>query len=66
MNHHRPRLVSSLLLGTRFTAAVLVARHPNLIRRHCAPVACDVGSRSLLYDLDDVDATFKTRPRRVA
>lgn len=63
-NHHRPRLVGQLLLGTRHTAAVLVHRHPNLVRRHCEPVACDVESRALLYDLDQVDAVLRGRTRR--
>lgn len=64
MNHHRPRLVDSLLLGTRQAAAMLVNRHPDLVRRHCAPVACDVKSRALLYDLFVVDAELATRQRR--
>jgi hypothetical protein len=55
---HRPRLSGDIMLGTRRAAAVLDHRHPDLVRRRCQPVACDRESRALLYDLDEVAATF--------
>lgn len=68
MTHHRPalapRLTADTLLGTRQTAAVLVHRHPDQVRRRCHPVACDALSRLPLYDLDQVAAAFRAVPRR--
>lgn len=64
MATHRPRLIGQLMLGTRKAAAVLTARHPDQIRRHCEPVACDLASRALLYDLDQVAAAVRDLPRR--
>lgn len=61
---HRPRLAGPLMLGTRQVAAVLTARHPDLVRRRCRPVACDVRTRIPLYDLDQVAAVFRRTPRR--
>ena len=66
MTPHRPRLIGSALLGTRKAAGVLVSRHPDLVRKRCQPVACDVPSKALLYDLDAVADTFSATPRRVA
>lgn len=61
---HRPRLVGGLLLGTRQAAALLTRRHQDQVRRQCAPVACDLASRALLYDLDAVADRFRALPRR--
>jgi hypothetical protein len=66
MTPHRPRLDGGLMLGTRRAAAVLLHRHENMVRRHCRPVACDVDSRALLYDLDDCDRVLRPIQRRVA
>lgn len=66
MSPHSPRLVSGRLLGTRRAAGMLVHRHADQIRRRCQPVACDLASRAVLYDLDEVDAMFRAVPRRVA
>lgn len=64
MATHRPRLLGDLMLGTRKAAAVLTARHENVVRRHCEPIACDLESRALLYDLDQVAAAVRDLPRR--
>lgn len=58
MIHHRPRLSGNVMLGTRRAAAMLVHRHPDMVRRRCQPVACDRKSHALLYDLDEVERTF--------
>jgi len=52
------------MLGTRKTAAVLIHRHPDQIRRHCEPIACDVPTKAALYDLDEVAERFADTPRR--
>lgn len=64
MSPHRPRIVDGLLIGTRQAAALLTGRHPDLVRKRCAPIACDVTTRAVLYDLDAVAATFRNTPRR--
>lgn len=64
MNPHRPRLASDMMLATRRTAAVLINRHPDQVRRRCRPVACDLESHALLYDVDAVAETFAATPRR--
>jgi len=54
------------VLAGRRAAALLWARHPDQVRRHCEPVACDVATRAPLYDLDAVGrvlATLKRQPR---
>jgi len=53
------------MLGTRLTTAALTARHENQVRRHCEPVACDVASHALLYDLDACAAVLDPLGRRV-
>lgn len=60
----KSRLVDGLMLGSRSAAAGFANRHVNLIRRYCQPIACDVLTRSLLYDLDAAVAHFATTPRR--
>lgn len=57
----RSRAAGSTLLGSRAAAAALASRHVNSVRRYCEPVACDVGTRALLYDLDAVCARFRAR-----
>jgi hypothetical protein len=66
MTTHRPRLAGGMLLGTRRAAALLTSRHENVVRRHCRPVACDVRSHAMLYDLDDCDRVLRPVQRRVA
>jgi hypothetical protein len=61
---HRPQLSAGLMLGTRQAAAVLLHRHPDLIRRACVPVACDLASHALLYDLDAAALVFASVQRR--
>jgi hypothetical protein len=57
----KPRLHGRTLLGSRAAAAAFAGRHVNSVRRYCEPVACDVGTRALLYDLDAVCERFRTR-----
>lgn len=52
-------------MAPRNVAAALVNRHPDDVRRRCAPVACDVGTRAWLYDLDEVSQVLTTVPRRL-
>ena len=66
LSHHRPRPAGRLMLGTRTTVAVATARHENVVRRHCAAVACDVVTRALLYDLEACERQLARVPRRVA
>lgn len=40
-------------LAPRWMIASVLGRHPELISRHCTPLACDVYSRALLYDVDE-------------
>lgn len=64
MSPHRLQMVGDLVLGTRRAAALIVHRHPDLVRRRCQPIACDVASRASLYDLSQVESTFAKTPRR--
>ncbi|WP_338182903.1 GIY-YIG nuclease family protein [Jatrophihabitans sp.] len=56
----KSRLVGGRMLGTRAAAAGFANRHVNTIRRYCVPVACDVGTRADLYDLDRAMGQFQT------
>lgn len=60
------RLAGDLLLGSRRVIAAYVHRHPDQVRRHCEPVACDVETHALLYDADHAHDTFREIPRRAA
>lgn len=51
-------------LVTRDVAAYLAHRHPNHIRRAVPAVACDVASRAVLLDLDEVEQLFGGRAHR--
>lgn len=53
-----PRTVDGRLLAPRWYVAEVTGRHPELVPRHCRPVACDVYTRALLYDVDDARATL--------
>lgn len=57
---------SDVSLGTRQAAAALTNWHPDMVRRRCEPVACDVLSRVPLYDLEAVTAVARSTSRRVA
>lgn len=59
------RAGAGLLLGSREATAAYSARHANTVRRYCQPVACDVGTRAFLYDLDACAAQLRAL-RRVA
>lgn len=60
------RIEGGLMLGSRAAAAAYAHRHPNLVRRHCEPVACDVRTHAALYDLTAACDTLKALGRRVA
>lgn len=47
------RLAGDTLLGSRYAAAEFARCSPVTIWRRCQPVACDVGTRAHLYDLDE-------------
>lgn len=53
-------------LGSRQVIAAILHRHPDQVKRHGQPVACDVRTKAPLYDADQVDAVLKTRRRRTA
>lgn len=60
--HPRPRPTpDGRLLATRDLIAVTCDRNLDWIRKRIPPVACDVGTRRLLYDATSIDA----RPRLV-
>ena len=61
---HRPRLVGDRILGTREAVGVLERRNPDLVRRICEPVACDVSSHATLYDMDDASTRLASVARR--
>lgn len=62
--HHRPREVDGRILVTREAAVTFkVPTTARYIRKVCQPVACDVMSRAVLYDLDELTERF---PARVA
>jgi hypothetical protein len=46
------RVVGSTHLGSRAAVARFAGRHANTVARYCVPVACDIGTRAYLYDLD--------------
>lgn len=54
------------IVGSRQAVAGMWGRHPDQVKRHCEPVACDVKTRTPLYDADEVGAILLTRRRRVA
>lgn len=47
----------------RHAAATYVRRHPDQIRRRCLPIGTGLNGRAL-YDLAEVEATFRDTPRR--
>lgn len=50
-------------LATRQWLHHMTGRHIDVIARRCAPVACDVRNRSLLYDVDDAERLLSERSR---
>lgn len=66
LSHHRAREIApDKYIVTRRAAVAWFGIHTTerYIRKVCEPVACDVISRAVLYDLDTLAARF---PRRVA
>lgn len=65
LSHHHPRTVNGdQILATKQALGFYLERSPDLVRRHCEPVACDVRSRALLYDAEDVENRLALLPRR--
>lgn len=59
-----PRLAGRRMLASRTTTAVLVNRHTNVVARYCQPVACDVRTKTELYDVDEANRILSALPRR--
>lgn len=57
------RLVGDRLLGTRQAVAVAINRHPDQVKQHCMPVACEIGTKFPLYDADEAHAVMRGRRR---
>lgn len=51
------------VLAPRRAVSAVLGRHPELISRHCTPVACDVRTRAHLYDVDEVEEILAKRAR---
>jgi hypothetical protein len=46
------RAAGDLIIGPRLLLAAYAHRSERTVRTHCLPVACDVGTRAFLYDLE--------------
>jgi hypothetical protein len=46
-------------LATRRVIAGTARCHPDSVSRHCAPIACDVRTHALLYDVDEAFEQLK-------
>lgn len=57
------RLIGTQVFGGRVAAAQFSKRSKNTVIRYCQPIACDVGTRADLYDLDHVVRQFRTMGR---
>jgi hypothetical protein len=57
MTWHRPhataRTVEGAVLCTRHQLALLLSVHPDTVKRRYQPRACDVATRTVLYDPHD-------------
>ena len=51
------------VIVSRRALAVLWARHPDQVRRHCEPIACDVKTRAPLYDADEAGGVLRRLKR---
>lgn len=58
------RLGGSAMFGTRAAAAAYADRSVSTVRRYCVPIACDVGTRADLYDLETAVVVLRTIPTR--
>jgi hypothetical protein len=47
------------ILAPRWAIAHVTGRYPGTVARHCAPVACDVHTKALLYDVDAAHAVLE-------
>lgn len=53
------------VIGSRQAIAAMLGRHPDQIKRWGQPVACDVKTRTPLYDGDEMAEIMATRRRRL-
>lgn len=53
------------VLVSRHLVAWCTGRHVNLVRRKITPVACDVGTRAALLDLDQAQQELAAIPQRL-
>ena len=51
-------------LASRTLVAYVTDRHPDVVRRRCPVVACDVATRAGLLDLADSEQRLAVTPRR--
>jgi hypothetical protein len=61
---HQPRAAGDLILATRLAVAAYAHRHEQVVRRHCRPIACDVATHALLFDLEEACSLLKPLSRR--
>lgn len=58
-----PVTLATPTLVSRDLVAACARRHPDLVKRHCTPLACDVKSKRPLYDYDAAVATLNRCPK---
>jgi hypothetical protein len=47
------------VLAPRGMVARVLGRYPATVSRHCVPVACDVATKALLYDVDAAEVVLQ-------
>lgn len=57
----KSRLAGDVILAGRQAVARFANRPVIAVRRYCVPIACDVGTRAFLYDLDSCVAELNQR-----
>lgn len=60
------RVDERTFLGSRQAVALYFDRHPDQVKRHCEPVACDLKTRTPLYDSAQAARVLRSLRRRVA
>ena len=53
-------------LATRVLVAYVTNRHPDVVRKRCPVVACDVATRAGLVDMADSEQRLAVTARRAA
>jgi hypothetical protein len=59
------RISPDAFIGSRQAIARYYARHPDQVKRHCNPIACDIATKTPLYDSTQAGPIL-TRLRRRA